>query len=197
MVAERRDRSGKKKKSSYVRVGYGFADDRKLKAKIRGNTGDGEPYAGNGDGVLLPLRNPDTNRPYTYLPSEAWVDTHFTEIQDIDADGLPIIVRVFYRGAKESPLNGAATAMVRCAICGHLCPPEALEGGVCMDHRPEQVQDAYGSSPSAAVIQEFRAMNRDPQEAKKIERARLKPESKSALRREIKRFMKYKWVPKS
>jgi len=189
MVAERRDRSGKKKKSSYVRVGVGFADETKLRAKVRGNTGDGQPRDGDGDGIHLPVRNPESGRHKTYLPSEPWVDTHFTEISDIDPDGQPISTRFFNRGAKGSPLNGAASAMVRCTLCGRLTPPQAIEGGACMDHQPERQHAAYGSSPSAAAIRQLQYRNL------RADTPRLPDESKSALRREIKQFKRGKWKP--
>ena len=189
MVAERRDRSGKKKKSSYVRVGVGFADEQKLRAKVRGNTGDGEPRDGDGDGIQLPVRNPDTGRPKSYLPSEPWVDVHFAEIDDVDPDGEPISTRFFNRGAKESPLNGAATEMVRCPLCGRLTPPQTTEGGACMDHQPDRLHAAYGSSPSAAAIRQLQYRNLRAEESK------LPSDSKSALRREIKQFRRGKWKP--
>lgn len=190
MVAERGKSGGrKKKKSAYVRVGTGYADEQKLRAKVRGNTGDGSPGTGDGDGRMLPLRNPETGREYRYLPSEALVDLHIREIDDVDADGEAINVRFFDRSIRESPLNDPDTKMVRCPRCGRLTPPNAMEGGACLEHQSEKIHAAYGGSPSAHAIRQLQHRNL------KAEETPLPPATKSALRREIRRFKQGKWKP--
>ncbi len=122
------EKSGEKKKSSYIRVGREFKSEAKIREKLRGNTGGGEKMIMPGDGVKLPLFDGD-GKPRVFLPSEAWIDAHFHEIEDKGPDGDVQLIRYFDR-TKKSPRGGRhgnATLMIRCPQCRHVTPPLAME----------------------------------------------------------------------
>lgn len=120
----------KPKKRKRVRVGDGFASEAELRAKLRGNTGSMEPLIRDGDGLKLPFRYDDNGKLKPFLPSETWIDTYFTEIDDRDADGKPVIVKWFDKGTvspASSERRTLAPHMKPCRKCGRLTPPQAIE----------------------------------------------------------------------
>ena len=186
MTAERR-RARSKNGRSLVKVGIGGADEMKLRAKIRGNDGDGLPAGiderGNiihGDAKPLPLVYDDGTK-RTFLPSEAWVDAHFRETDDRSPDGKLIVVK-FFDPRERSPITGAAPGMVRCIRCGRLTPPQAMHGRRCIDDGSRRSHAGWGPSPSAVAILAVRARHL------KAESIELPSENTSDLRREIKHF---------
>lgn len=190
----RRKRPGKGK----INVGISQRDESRIRARLRGNTGDpsnlGCLVGGIADGVLLPTANPQNGAPCTYLCSEPWVDTCFKYVPDVAADGREIVVR--YHDAKAPQPTGT----IRCPSCGRKTPQNAFEGGCCLDCRSRRDHEIHGASPSAVAIQ---AIER---QFGRMEEAALPSEKKSDLRREILRWQqtgkvrpqkKYRWRPRS
>lgn len=185
MTAERRRKSGKSKKKGCIRVGIRYADEHKIRGKLRGNRGTADHFIAEGEGVCLPPANPETYQPVTFWPSEPWIDSTFRQVDDLDADGTPISVRYHDSRVQLPP------GMIRCPRCGHATPPNAMEGKRCADCRREWEHERHGPSPSAMAIRqiEYRCGRPDPVQKD----AGMLPEGTSALRREIKRFRKGKW----
>jgi len=119
-------------------------------------------------------------------PSEPWVDAQFISFEDRDERGEPIVYRC--HDASVFPPGGANTAMVKCPRCGVYTPPTAIEGGVCLDHaEPAEALEphlGWGRSPSAIAIAALQFRN-----LRLIDKP-LPPESRAALRREIRRARK-------
>lgn len=196
MVAERgRERSGggkKKKSGGSIRVGRDHASEDKIRAKLRGNTGEAMTTDGNGDGVLLPVRNPDTGRPNIFLASENWVDLHFKQTDEIDEKGQAVSARYYDPKVTESALNSGATAQVRCEFCGHLTPPQIMEAGRCPDCQSPADHYAHGQSCSAVAIQRIGHVLGRPE---KDPNADLLPEDEASLNRDIRRCRAGKYKP--
>lgn len=119
------------------------------------------------------------------FPSEPWLEHTVKRFEDVKADGQVIVYR--FHDSKAFPPPAENTPMVRCPECGRTVPANSFEGGRCMDHQPARVHEAYGSSPSGHAIQMLQYRNL------RLEGAKLKKESKAALRREIKRFKAGQW----
>jgi hypothetical protein len=135
----------------------------------------------------------------TVCPSEGWVEAHFNRSVDHDADGKPIIYTLFDRHA--FPPAADAAPMCRCRKCRLLARrlaekgmqphagteqlvPQDIRAGevVCVEHLPMRFNIAYGPSPSGRAIAEVQHRNL------RLEEVKLKPESTSKLKREIRRF---------
>lgn len=187
MTAERRRQGGRSKKKGCIRVGLKYADEHRIRGKLRGNRGTGDHFVAEGQGVCLPPVNPDTKLVCTYWPSEPWIDSTFRQVDDLDADGTPISVRY------HDPRVQIPPGMIRCPRCGHATPPNAMEGRTCADCRREWEHERHGPSPSAVAIRaiEYRFGRPDPVQHD----AGMLPESTSELAREIRRYEAGKWVP--
>lgn len=113
-------------------------------------------------------------------PSEPWVDAQFSTRIDPDSDGTRVI---HVHNPNVFPPGGAQTAMKRCPKCGVMTPPNAFEGGICLDHRED---GNWGPSPSAQAIAALQHMN------VRLAESPLPSESTRALRAEIERFQNKK-----
>jgi hypothetical protein len=111
-------------------------------------------------------------------PSEPWVDAQFISIAGKEGDRA-IAVRI--HDPHAFPPGGAQTKMKPCPRCGVMTPPNAFEGGICLDHRED---GKWGPSPSAMAIAALQHMNL------RLEDTPLRGESIGALRAEIARFEK-------
>lgn len=59
------------------------------------------------------------------VPSEPWIDACFGYLTDRAPDGSLIEYRTFRE--ENFPPGGEETAMVRCALCGRMTPPNSIE----------------------------------------------------------------------
>jgi hypothetical protein len=109
-------------------------------------------------------------------PSEPWVEAQFIEITEFDERGDAIVRQI--HNPRLFPPGGDQTAMVRCRVCGIFTPPNAMEDGVCLDHREG---DDWGPSPSAQAIFALRYWNL------RIDKAELLPESIAELQLEMRK----------
>lgn len=110
-------------------------------------------------------------------PSEPWVEAQIVVVEDTDADGRPIRYRL--HDPSVFPPGQEQTRMMRCRKCGVFTPPNAMEGGYCLDHSRHK---AWGRSLSAIAI---RALER---RKVGIDFCPLLPEDAESLQLEIDRF---------
>jgi hypothetical protein len=81
-------------------------------------------------------------------PSEPWVEAQIVVVDDADPHGNAI--HYVLHDPSVFPPGGLETRMVRCRICGIYNPPNAMEGGCCLDHARHK---GWGRSLSAKAIQ--------------------------------------------
>jgi hypothetical protein len=113
-------------------------------------------------------------------PSEPWVEAQIKSAIDVDADGDEIVYR--YHDPHAFPPGGANTKMRRCCLCGVFNPPNAMEGGACLDHARHE---GWGPSPSAMAFIYLQLMNIDQQPLV------LEPEDVESLEREIRHYSEH------
>lgn len=128
-------------------------------------------------GLTLPQERALKRRLRKQSPSEPWVEAQIVDATDVDASGGAIHYR--YHDTKVFPPGQQKTAMVRCPTCGIFMPPNAFEGGQCLDHAKHE---GWGPSPSARAIQGLERLNGV------MEERRLKREDIPSLKREIERY---------
>jgi hypothetical protein len=105
------------------------------------------------------------------------LEAQIVVVDDVDPDGNAIHYTLHDPGV--FPPGGSETQMVRCRICGIYNPPNAMEGGCCLDHARHK---GWGRSLSAKAIQ---AMER---RKVGLNFCPLLPEDTHSLVLEIKRF---------
>ncbi len=126
------------------------------------------------------------NKLRTRCPSAPWIDAQFKSAESIDDRGREVSCR--YHDPSVFPPGGAKTLMVRCPGCCIFTPPNAMDGGICLDCQPAvtpmEPHLGWGKSPSALSIERLQYYR-----GKELSLP-LEPESTDDLRREIQRAVK-------
>jgi len=86
-------------------------------------------------------------------PSEPWVEAQIVAVKDVDPDGHAI--HYILHDPSVFPPGGSQTRMIRCRKCGIYNPPNATEGGCCLDHAGHK---GWGPSRSAREIRKMQRL---------------------------------------